>query len=174
MLSKYNVPATDTECWNKYPKYRWLFETSKLFEAQNKKWSFVKDSKFNCVYQTSSFDRPFTSMFLKYSSTATLGELYVQDADNTDTMHTDVVIRKGEITWFKHHKYNSFIDEINAEVELRISAFIIMNFAKWNGVLSIKTISNEIYAVKCMPSNMLTQYPEKVIEQLKKIYKLKS
>ena len=173
-MNNTDIPTTDKECWIKYPKFRWMFETNRLFDSQNKKWSFVKDEKFDCVCPMSIFDKPFTSMFLKYSDTIKLGEIYVEDADNANAIHTDVLVVKGDIKWFKHWRGCTFQDDVNADVELRITAFIILNFHKWNGVLSIKTIGHEIYAIKLMPSDMLIHYPEEVNDQIKKIYKIKS
>jgi len=174
MFENTDIPTTDEECWIKYPKFRWMYETTKLLESQNKKWSFVKDNKFNCVLQMTSFNRAFNNVFLKYSSTIKLGEIYVEDADNINAMHTDVLIQKGEIKWFTHHLYGQVKKNIDPSIELRITAFIIMHFSKWNGVVSIKTIDNVIYAVKLMPSELLNFYPEDVKKEINKIYKIKS
>ena len=37
-----DIPKDDIECWTRYPKYRWVYELSRLLDSQHIRWSLFE------------------------------------------------------------------------------------------------------------------------------------
>lgn len=42
-----DFPQDDVECWDRYPKHRWVYDLSRLLDTQNIKWSPFETSSLN-------------------------------------------------------------------------------------------------------------------------------
>ena len=171
-MNELSIPKNDIDCWNKYPKFRWVFETTKLFDSQHKKWSFVSGDIYTCETSMDMFEKDLSSVKVTpMSLPRTSGQIFVGNTNNI-IIDSQVIIQKGEIKWLAHYKDTEFLEQINANVEVRIAAFVIMYFQKWNGVLTVRTIDHEIHCVKLMPNNAILQsYPKSALDLLNKVYR---
>ena len=161
-----DIPKDDIECWDRYPKHRWVYDMSRLLDAQNVKWSpFISkelsDMKANMYLY--SKDR------IAYMP----GWIYIKNPTGKQII-SEVFIVKGEI---RHISYldklsREFITESVGDIELRISAFISMHFQKFTGIISAETIGNDIYSICLRPLSELALKANTItVKLVKRIYK---
>ena len=67
-----DIPKDDIECIEKYPKYKWVYDTSRVLDAQNVKWSIFKSENMSKMIQNIHLE---TSEPLEYHS----GYIYVDN-----------------------------------------------------------------------------------------------
>lgn len=175
-LNDYKIIDNDIDAWKHYPRYNWMYNTTRLLDSQNINWSpFRTDDMFvGLPIFTINEDavEPYYQDGIDPSVFIMLNDKIFVKHDQGQNIHTEALIRKGTLKWFMHidPDTNQFTEDIIGEVELRISAFVTLYFKKFNGVVSFQTIGNQIVAVKLYPTqDMLSQYPAEVITQLKKI-----
>lgn len=158
-----DIPKDDIECWEKYPKYRWVYEASRLLDAQHIKWS---------PFETSDMTERRSNMTLNSQDGIKCNMGYIfTNAGVGDNIIADIYITKGEIKLIK------FIDKSTSTeltgdfgaLEIRISAFVSMYFQKFTGVLSVDAIGTDIFYAQLRPF-LPTNSPE-VTRLLKRIYK---
>lgn len=159
-----NIPHDDIECWDRYPKYRWVYDMSRLLDAQNIKWSPFRSLPMmiaNMYFETEK-EMAYVPAYIYINEP--IGKQYV----------TEVYIAKGEI---KHMRYmckstQKVVTEDVGGIELRISAFVSIHFQKFTGVISVETIGSDIYSIRLRPTSelALTDSAE-VSKLLKRIYK---
>jgi len=159
-----DIPIDDIECWDRYPKYRWVYDISRLLDAQNIKWS-----PFNI------HPMMITNMYFDTEKDVAYVPAYIYINDPVGKQYiTEVYITKGEI---KHMRYICKSTGIVATedvggIELRISAFVSIHFQKFTGVISVETIGSDIYAIRLRPMSELVLVPNaEVSKLLKRIYK---
>lgn len=159
-----DVPKNDQECWDRYPKHRWVYELSRLLDAQNIKWSPFADS---------SFPDKEMNLKLKSPSLYQTGYIYLRKPDGQH-MITEIHITKGEIKNMRHFDPVTDIelDTLIGEIELRINAFVTLHFQKFTGVVSIDTYANEILRMRLRPHHDPSAEANSDIAKLvKRIYK---
>lgn len=161
-----DIPTDDIECWERYPKHRWVYDLTRLLDAQGIKWS--------PFYQAQFPDKE--AIIVLDSSTPIVqqtGYVYVKKPQST-CITTEAYIVRGDIKLMRHIdlKSHSINDSVIGEVELRISAFITLHFQKFTGVISIDSISKEIYRIRLKPqSEYALNSNTDILRLLKRIYK---
>ena len=142
---EFDIPKDDIECWDRYPKHRWVYELSRILDVQNIKWSPFAIDTF-----------PDRELGIDMVSAKTLvrqpGYIYMKKAEGRH-MFTEVYIAKGEIKLMRHIDPKTYkeLDNLVGEVELRLNAFSTLYFQKFTGVVGFETFSNEIYRIQLRP-----------------------
>lgn len=139
-----DVPKDDIESWEKYPKHRWVYEISRLFDAQNIKWS---------PYQTESCpDRELSIELVSDKSLVRQPGFIWTKKPSADKIITEVHIIKGEIKNIRHFDLSdNELSSIIGDIELRINAFVTLHFQKFTGVISTDTYAHEIFRIRLRP-----------------------
>lgn len=159
-MSELDIPKDDKDCWERYPKHRWVYEMTRLLDSQNIKWSpYEIDGLYNRF--------PNLSMHIGNICSNYLGYIYT-DVGSYDDIITEVYIVKGEIKLMRH----MHTDEIIGEIDLRIAAFVALHLQKFTGVVSATTYGHNIFSVILRPyTDPSTETNTDVIKLLKRIYK---
>lgn len=159
-----DIPLDDHTAYEMYPRYNWVYSTSRLLDFQSITWAPFKMGKL-----TQRLDE-----FSLNGNGQEPGAIYTQEIPG-DKLTTDVVIMKGEMKWMSHHKIDDdkkvLVDNLHGDIELRISALATMHFRKFAGVISVDTIGTTIIAVRlCMTADVVEQYPEDWLKRVLRIY----
>ena len=140
-----DYPKDDIECWDRYPKHHWVYDLSRLLDAQNIKWS---------PFETESLPNRELNMELvsKHPVLRQPGYIYIHKLEGEHVI-TEVHLSKGEIKNMRH--FDPVTDNEHAdligEIELRISAFVTLYFQKFTGVISVDTYGVEILKIRLRP-----------------------
>lgn len=161
-----NIPRDDVECWERYPKHRWIYDLSRLLDAQNIKWSpyetdLLKDREVNIFLDTYSD--------IEYEP----GYIYINKPYGSQVI-TEVYITKGEIKLARYIDKDTDIElhDSIGNIELRINAFVSMHFLKFTGIITITSIGNDIMSIRLRPYSDLSFSVNPDITRLtKRIYK---
>jgi len=161
-----NIPKDDVECWDRYPKHHWVYDLSRLLDAQHVKWS---------PFKTDLFQHKMVNMDLLSISDISLepAYIYIEELEGLNVI-TEVYISKGEIKLLRHFDKDSKeeMDTFIGNVELRINAFISMHFQKFSGIITVESLKGYIIAICLRPYSELTTDISNDIHRLtKKIYK---
>ncbi len=164
-IHEYDIPQNDIECWDRYPKHRWVYELSRLLDAQNIKWSPIDLKGMTCE----------TNMILETKNSISIysGQIYVSKPDEHHVL-SEVYISKGEIKLMRQYDADTAkeLESLIGEVELRINAFITLYFQKFTGIITVETWGNEIFRIRLRPHGDLTRESnQEVIKLVKRIYK---
>lgn len=156
-----DIPLNDEVAYKLYPKYNWVYSTSRLLDFQNITWTPFGGGEF-------------TLMHSEFPVTGGGGAIYTKPMPG-DKLTTDIAIMKGSIKWAKHHNVvdgeKQVLDELRGDIELRISALATMHFRKFAGVISVDTIGNAIVGVRlCMTADVVDQYEEDWLKRVLRIY----
>ena len=161
-----DIPLNDEVAYKLYPKYNWVYSTSRLLDFQHVEWApFEMGDLTNRHYEF-----PFN-----VAPGLRAGHIFTREFEG-DKLTTDVAIMKWQIKWAKHHKINDagekeILDELSGVLELRISALATMHFQKFAGVISVDTIGNIIVAVRlCMTADVVDQYEDDWLKRVLRIY----
>lgn len=161
-----DVPVDDIECWERYPKYRWVYELSRLLDSQNIKWS---------PYEIESL--PDRELNIKLESEKTNirqpGFIYLRKSSGQH-MFTELYVTKGEIKLLRHIDPKTYeeLPTVIGEVELRINAFMTLYFQKFSGIMTIETYGNEIFRITLRPlRDTSLETNQDIIKLIKRIYK---
>lgn len=160
-----DIPLDDMTAYKMYPKYNWVYSTSRLLDFQRVEWS-----PFRMGDLVQRFDE-----FPLNKDGRDPGSIYTKLMVG-DALTTDVVIMKGSIKWAKHHKLNKnneriVLNELKGDIELRISALAAMHFQKFAGVISVDTIGTTIVGVRlCMTADVVSQYEDDWLKRVLRIY----
>jgi hypothetical protein len=162
----FGIPNDDIECWERYPKYRWVYELSRLLDAQSIKWS---------PYEIDSL--PDRELNIDLHSNQTIvhqpGYIYTKRAKGRHIL-TEMFISKGEIRLMRHIDPNTHkeLPSLVGEVELRLNAFATLYFQKFTGVVGVETYSNEIFRLQLRPHvDIIRDTNQEVVKLAKRIYK---
>lgn len=162
-----DIPKDDVECWERYPKYRWVYDKSRLFDSQGIKWSPFKTNDLTDVL-------PVLSLVSSADIDVGMGTIYYKSPVGVEII-SEIYLTKGEIKVMQHYDktLGTNISSVPGDIEIRIIAFISMHFQKFTGIVSIETIGTDIYSIKLRPS-----YPElalkannDIVKIVKRIYK---
>lgn len=164
-----NLPIDDIKCWEKYHAHNWVYDLSRLLDAQNIKWSPYKTSALNYPMFNMALFVPDTN---EYISNHEPGYIYITEPVG-DIILTEVYIIKGEIKLMRHIDQitKTEIPNLVGEVELRLNAFVTLYFQKFTGVFCAKTYQNNIYGISLKPLNIPNETNLEVQKLIKKIYK---
>jgi hypothetical protein len=158
-----DIPADDIECWEKYPKHRWVYDMSRLLDAQGIKWS---------PFKTDVLQDQVVNMFLHSEKGVAYmpSWIYISNPTGKQVL-SEVYIVKGEIKYVDNITKQVILEDVGG-IELRISAFVSMHFQKFTGVVTSETIGTDIYAMRLrpIPELALTANTE-VSKLIKRIYK---
>lgn len=161
-----NIPEDDIECWIRYPKYRWVYELSRLLDSQHISWS---------PFSTNELSTQVENMSLTSNTGISIdpGHIYVKKPEGIELI-TEVYVVKGEVKHMQHisPKTGEVVPGLVGEIELRLIAFVTLHFAKFTGVFSAKTFNNEIYKISLKPHSELSQKTnQEIIKLTKRIYR---
>lgn len=161
-----DIPVDDIDCWNKYPKYRWVYDVSRLLDMQNVKWS---------PFATDMLQTRIVNMQFKTTTEILHTPAYIYIESHTGTsLTTEVYVIKGEIKLLRHIDKSTQIEtsDLIGNIELRINAFISMHFHKFTGVITIESVGNNIMSVRLMSdSNLVISTNIEISKLIKRIYK---
>ncbi|HEY6437334.1 MAG TPA: hypothetical protein VIY47_12150, partial [Ignavibacteriaceae bacterium] len=150
-IQELDIPNDDIECWDRYPKHRWVYELSRLLDAQNIKWS---------PFEVESLSERELNIVMKSEKSlmSQPGFIYVNKPAGPH-IFSEIFLTKGEIKLIRHIDSSSNIelDSLVGEVELRLNAFITLYFQKFTGVITTETYSNEIFRIYLRPYLDITQ-----------------
>lgn len=163
-IHELDIPKDDIECWKKYPKHRWVYERTRIYDAQSIHWSPVETSEFN--YEVPTIE-------LETLSHYTPGTIFIKNPLGLH-MKTEVYVAKGEIKHMRHidPETGSELPSLIGEIELRLSAFMTLHFIRFTGVISAETYGNEIHRIQLKPHIELSQEEnQNILKIAKRIYK---
>jgi hypothetical protein len=161
-----DIPKDDIECWERYPKHHWVYDLSRLLDAQHIKWS---------PYETPDLPDKTRNMYFEsqkdfiYEPAA----IYIAEPEG-ENVWTEVFITKGEIKHMRHIdiKTRTEIPGLLGEIELRINAFVTLHFQKFTGIISVQSVGTDIYSIRLRPvSELALEANVDVFKLIKRIYK---
>ena len=156
---KLNIPKDDIECWDRYPKHRWLYESTRLFDAQGIKWSPFKSNEFTHNTKT-------LNLISLGEATYTTGDIFTPVFTGNHTI-VELGIIKGDIKLLVYIDTN----EVSiGDVNLYITAFVSMHLNKFSGIIYIELIGNYIVGVHLYPKRDILPNTE-LMRLAKRIYK---
>lgn len=167
----YDIPMDDIECYERYLKLNWVYDTGRLLDSQKISWSPYSTLDKTHYIPSSMLDQELFPVVNVEGSVhkKELGAIFIEKPEGP-RVFTDVILQKGDIKWMKSHN-GGFIDENLGDVDLRIQAFIVLYFKRFNGCISFETIGNQIYACHLRPTvSIVESYPEEAKVLLKKVY----
>ena len=165
-INELDIPRDDIDCWERYPKHRWVYDVSRVLDSQNIKWS---------PFKTNELENIIANMYLESADSVAYapGWIYISNPFGKQIL-SEVYIIKGEI---KHIRYTDNITKAQltdnvGDVELRISAFVTMHFQKFTGVISVETIGSDIYSIRLKAiSDLSLTIDANIAKLVKRIYK---
>jgi hypothetical protein len=163
---EFDIPIDDIECWERYPKHRWVYDLSRLLDAQNIKWS---------PYSTDLLQHKAVNIDLATARPIThqTGFIYTKKPEGLH-LYSEIYITKGEIKLLRHidPEIGTELTSLIGEVELRLSAFVTLYFTKFTGVIQVETYGNDIFGIKLRPySDLALTTNIEIIKLTKRIYK---
>lgn len=161
-----DIPRDDIECWERYPKHHWVYDLSRVLDAQNIGWS---------PYESASYPHRELNMCLTTADAIVQqpGFIYIKPPTE-DKLITEVYIVKGEVKLMRHlsPKTGEELVGLIGEIELRLSAFVTLYFAKFTGVISCETIGHDIFRIQLRPhSDLSLTTNTEIVKLTKRIYK---
>jgi hypothetical protein len=162
-IHELDIPKDDVECWNRYTKFHWVYDLSRLFEAQSLKWSPFKTEEFFVKRKT--YD-------IISANSQTDSYIYTKDIDGDLTI-SEVYLIKGELKYMRHINSTTLEElPLNGQIELRLNAFSTLYFQKFTGVITIETIGIDIVRIRLRPYvDIMEEKNHEVIKLLRRIYK---
>jgi len=165
-IQEFDIPKDDIECWTRYPKHRWVYERSRIYDSQNIAWSPFPTDEFS--HQVTNI-RLVSENHVAYNP----GTIFTKPKHGLEII-TEVFISKGEIKHMRHISpvTGKELPGLIGEIELRLNAFVTLHFLRFTGVISVETYSNEIHSIRLMPYLDLSQEEnQNILKIAKRIYK---
>lgn len=159
-----DVPKDDIDCWERYPKHRWVYETSRLLDAQHIKWS---------PFKTEELQDKISNLQLETTVDYDMGSIYVSKPQCKEII-AEAYIVKGEIRALR------YVDPVTTEeiqdnlgdVELRVNAIVSMHFQRFTGVISANILGQDMYSAILRPYSLYAlENNIEISKLLKRIYK---
>lgn len=166
-ISELDIPHDDIQAWERYPKYHWVYDVSRLLDAQSIKWS---------PYRTEVLNKKIVNMSLEsneYILDFEPSSIFIKPPEGEELV-TEVYITKGEIKLIRHMDRftGQEIQGVVGEIELRLNAFVTLYFQKFTGVISVRTIGADMYQMRLRPfSELAIDANTEAIRLTKRIYK---
>ena len=167
-ITELDIPHDDIEAWERYPKHNWVYDLSRLLDAQNIKWS---------PFRTETLDYMEANMQLEardpFEHKTETGFIFVKQPEGRHVI-TEVYITKGEIKLMRHlDRWTK--EEIQGEVgeiELRLNAFSTLYFQKFSGVITAISIGSDLFSIRLRPySESALSTNAEAVKLTKRIYK---
>lgn len=161
-----DIPKDDIDCWERYPKHHWVYDLSRLLDAQHIGWSPYEVPMY--PYREINMRLITESPVIRQS-----GFIYTKKPEG-DHLFTEVYISKGEIKSIRHIDPNSGKELANllGEIELRLSAFVTLHFAKFTGVITCETYGHDIFGIRLRAySDLSLTTNTEIIKLTKRLYK---
>ena len=165
-INDLDIPNDDIDCWDRYPKHRWVFDLSRLLDTQGVHWSPFKSEILTQRVLNMEFH---TSKELDYTPAYIYTEPF-----NSNRFISELYIVKGEIKLSRYFDKNNLtqLEDNIGNMDLRANAFVSMHFQKFTGVISLEFANNIIISVKLRPQSELGIVSTNDIVKLnKRIYK---
>jgi len=160
-----DIPQDDVDCWERYPKFHWVYDLSRLMDAQGIKWS---------PYETNELNHREVNIYLVSHKSLAIqsGYIYTEEPIG-DRLFTEIYIIKGEIKFMRHlDNHGIELDYMIGQLELRLNAFVTLHFQKFTGVISVKTFGNDIYGIQLKPySDPGLTTNQELVKLIRRIYK---
>jgi hypothetical protein len=139
-----DIPTDDLDSWARYPRHRWVYEASRLLDAQNIKWSPVPSEQFGFAFDNLSIKTDQT--------THCSGKIYLEHPSGRP-LYSEVYISRGEIKFIRHvdPKTGENLTELTGGTDLRINAIVSLYFAKFSGVITCHLVGDFIYRIYLRP-----------------------
>lgn len=154
-----DVPTDDYDCWQRYPRYRWVYELSRLYDLQHISWSTIKTDEFTQELENLS----------SRTIPGSLGTIYVKQFPE-QSLKTEVYLVKGEIKEYSHTKTS--VDQELGQLEIRIAAFVSLHFSRFTGIISVEMSGIDITRISLKPESDLSHITDKeLVKLIKRIYK---
>ena len=159
-----NIPIDDVECWERYPKHRWVYDLSRLLDAQNIRWSPFETDSLKDVVPNMYFD---SIKEITYNT----GTIFINRPTGIHII-TEVYITKGEIKLARYLDKTTELDiqEFIGNIELRINAFVSIHFQKFTGIITMESIGNDIMSIRLRPFSDISANSD-LMRLAKRIYK---
>lgn len=161
-----DIPRDDIDCWERYPKHRWVYDLSRLLDAQHIEWSPYEVPMY--PLRTSNMNLETNQPIVRQS-----GFIYTKTPEG-EHLTTELFIAKGEIKLIRHIDRDTGKELANlvGEVELRLSAFVTLHFAKFTGVITCETYGHDIRKIQLRAySDLSLTTDSEIIKLTKRIYK---
>lgn len=162
-----DIPKDDIECWNRYPKHRWVYDITRLFDIQGIKWSPFFDISLPDLEVMMKFDSNIQKA--PYQP----GLIYTKKS-TARHVSSEVFIIKGDIKKIALTDPKSY-DEVTldiGDIELRLNAFVTIHFQKFTGIIVIDTYGTDIVRIRLKPNTQTISSIDISIHKLiKRIYK---
>lgn len=165
-IQELDIPKDDIECWEKYPKFHWVYDLSRLLDVQNIAWS---------PYEIESLpDREINIRLIsEKANTRQPGFIYLKKPEGRHII-TEVYIIKGEIKLMRHIDPASQLEmeTLFGELELRLNSFVTRYFQKFTGIITVETLGNVMARIRlCGESDINRETNQEVVKLIKRIYK---
>lgn len=159
-----DIPRDDIECWERYPKHHWVYDMSRLLDAQSIKWA---------PYEAQGLTWATPNIVLQTEELMCKPGIIYTKMPEGQRMCTEVYIIKGEIKLMRHiDPKTGLIDALIGGIELRINAFVTLYFTKFTGVITVETYGNDIYRIQLKPySGLALTTNADIVKLTKRIYK---
>lgn len=140
------IPTDHKSSWDKYPKFRWVYETTRLLDMQGIEWSPYRSESY--VNGLNMFNYGLPLGLLDWANSVNGSVVAWVPKLKPEVLMTTVAIFKGEAKYFKHVDVGDVIlDNLNGDIELRINAMLSLHFQKFTGVIDVQTFGKDIVAV---------------------------
>lgn len=165
-INELDIPRDDAECWERYPKHRWVYELSRLLDSQNIKWS---------PFETASMNTQESAISLYTCAPVNMqtGSIFIKKPEG-ERLISEVYIAKGEVKLIRHINPESGeeLPTLVGEIELRLNAFVTLYFTRFTGVISAETRGHDIYRIQLRPHSELSEeINQEIIKLTKRLYR---
>lgn len=162
-----DIPKNDLDCWERYPKQRWVYDASRVLDAQNIKWQLTEPA--------TPFEKiPTISLKTKTGVEHYLGYIYT-DILPAEHLLSEVYIVKGEVKFIRQLDFHSLkeVDSLPGQLDLKINALVALYFQKFTGVISMEVRGTEIIRIQLRPSysDLGLIDNQELIKLIKRIYR---
>lgn len=168
-----NAPLSDFEAWERYPKYNWIYETSKILSSQNIPWSIYKGD-FNTMISSVSYGNEVIitdTSDIKSPVYFMEGYIFTKKLSGQRTS-AYIAVSKGEVKGEVHFdNEDNIIREPCGDLKLKISAVVAMNFSKYSGLVRFDSIGKDIISGSlAVDISMFSYFPEEWDKKLNRLY----
>lgn len=140
---------TDKQAFDAFPKYNWVYQTPRVLDAQQIKWS---------LFQDETFIHPLPALNIEGSK----DEIFIETPIEEYTC-TDVLISKGDLKWTS--------TEIEGNVKLKLYAILSAHFTKFSGLIHLRHTHDMILTMSLsVTQDQFIEYPKDVRTKLNKMY----
>lgn len=147
------APCTDINAWNKYPKYNWVYETTRLLDSQNVYWAPYPFEQSMCSLPIWAFDHSISPLPINFSTCLCTDRVYIAHDLTTNVIScTFLVLYKGSMVCQETYKYGEFLDKykhnnLDQEKVKDLNAFLGKYFKRYSGLMTLYHANNIYYKI---------------------------